>query len=264
MASMGLTIKPLMRLGPARVCKGEVVLQPIKNSVRNAIRARGWDLVKTPNLNQFLASRDVDLVIDVGANDGGFASSVRRWGYAGTMLSIEPTTSAFTRLKPLVDRDRNWEALKLAVGAENGEADIFVSEWDTFSSFLPQTKLADNFDERSQASATETVQVRRLDDLLRERSFQRAFLKIDVQGFEKQVLAGAAETLARSVGVQLELPIGRLYAGVWSFIEGLQHMDTLGFVLAQNVPTNTFGHDRASAIEFDCIFRRKDERDEAA
>jgi hypothetical protein len=47
------------------------------------------------------------------------------------------------------------------------------------------------------------------------------------------VLDGATETLKRCVGVQLELPIGHLYEGVWSFREALDYMDGLGFVLAQ-------------------------------
>jgi hypothetical protein len=87
---------------------------------------------------------------------------------------------------------------------------------------------------------------------------QNVFLKIDVQGTEKAVLVGATETLKRCVGVQLELPMRTpIPKGVWSFREALDYMDGLGFVLAQNVPTNSFTDDRASAIEFDCVFRRK-------
>lgn len=238
------------------------MLRLIETRVRNTIRGRGWDLVKTPNLNQFLASRNVDLVVDVGANDGGFASHIRRWGYAGDMVSIEPTANAYARLLKNIGGDSKWQAIKSAAGAEPAELEIFVSKWDTLSSFLPQTKLADRYAEWSEAASTETVPVQRLDDMLRDRNFQRAFLKVDVQGYEKQVLAGAEETLARCAGVQLELPIGQLYQGVWSFTEALEHMDRLGFVIAQTVPTNSFVHDPASVIEFDCIFRRKDERDE--
>jgi hypothetical protein len=50
----------------------------LRQTVRNAFRKRGWDVVKGPNLNQFLASRDVDLVIDVGANKGDYGVHLRR------------------------------------------------------------------------------------------------------------------------------------------------------------------------------------------
>jgi hypothetical protein len=136
-------------------------------------------------------------------------------------------------------------------------ASLNISETQFFNSFLPASGLS--FDPKMQIVATETVPVRRLDGILAAHAFSRGFLKIDTQGYERQVLEGAAETLGRCVGVQLELPIGHLYEGVWSFREALDYMDGLGFVLAQNVPTNPFTDDPAAVIEFDCVFRRKRE-----
>lgn len=232
-------------------------MQLLKRSLRNLVRQRGWDFVRTPNLNQFLDSRNIDLVIDVGANVGDYGDHLRRWGYRGAILSLEPASAPYGKLEQRIGGDGAWDAMHLAAGREPGEAEINISVDERFNSLLPLTDLAPNFDPQSRVVRTETIKVERLDDILRGRPFACGFLKIDTQGFERQVLDGAPETLARCEGVQLELPIGHLYDDVWSFREALDHMDSLGFALAQNVPTNTFSHDRASVIEFDCVFRRK-------
>lgn len=235
--------------------------QVLKQKVRNAFRKRGWDIVKTPNLNQFLHSRNVDLVIDAGANIGDYGVHLRRWGYSGAIVSIEPASGPYRQLQDRLSGDRSWTALNIALGAEEGEARLNISEDTRFSSVLKASDLADIFDPKARVVATETVPVETLDRLLADRAFSAGFLKIDTQGFERQVLEGAKKTLKRCVGVQLELPIGHLYEDVWSFRDALGYMDDLGFVLAQNVPTNPYTDDPASVLEFDCVFRRKREDD---
>jgi FkbM family methyltransferase len=44
-------------------------------------------------------------------------------------------------------------------------------------------------------------------------------IKIDTQGFERQVLDGGKKTAARSKGVLMELPVILLYDGSWHFSE---------------------------------------------
>lgn len=238
-----------------------MLLQKLKVRVRNAARSRGWDLVKGPTLNQFLESRKVDLVIDVGGNKGDYGVHLRRWGYSGRIVSVEPASDPYARLLEQINGDPIWKAVKVAAGSEAGTAKINISKASVFNSFLPATGLAGRFDPDMEIVGTEEVEVRPLDDILGREAFSSGFLKIDTQGFERQVLEGATETLKRCVGVQLELPIGHLYEGVWSYREALDYMDGLGFVLAQSIPTNTFTEDRASVIEFDCVFRRKREFD---
>ena len=64
-----------------------------------------------------------------------------------------------------------------------------------------------------------------------------AFLKIDVQGFEKQVIAGGATTInQRCVGIQIELSFAALYDGDMLIQEALDLVDSLGFVLAGLAP----------------------------
>ena len=63
------------------------------------------------------------------------------------------------------------------------------------------------------------------------------FLKIDTQGYEDEVLRGATETLARVVGVQLELSLVPLYDGQKLMPELMEQVMRRGFQLWGISPT---------------------------
>ena len=64
-----------------------------------------------------------------------------------------------------------------------------------------------------------------------EREFRPAapFLKLDTQGYDLQVLAGAGDALARVVGVQSEIAFKPLYAGMPTWVETVTKLQELGF-----------------------------------
>jgi hypothetical protein len=85
----------------------------------------------------------------------------------------------------------------------------------------------------------EDVPVRRLDAVVGEwlQPDDAAFLKIDVQGFERQVIAGAAATIDdHCVGLQLELSFVALYDGDMLIREALDLMASMGFQLTGLAP----------------------------
>jgi FkbM family methyltransferase len=108
------------------------MLQHIKTAAKLAVRSKGYDLVKGPTLHGFLASRNVDLVIDVGANKGDYGALLRRYGYKGRILSVEPTSGPFGQLVNRINGDPSWRPLNLALGAEPGRAEINISEDELF------------------------------------------------------------------------------------------------------------------------------------
>lgn len=229
--------------------------EAVQRPIRRMIRSLGYDLVRSPHLHSFLASRDVDLVIDVGANSGGYGRYLRRWGYRGDILSLEPTTAAFDQLGATIGNDPRWTALRVAAGSVKGRAEINVSLNSEFSSFRTPTALGRAYDPLIETASVEDVEVNTLDSLIPAPP-GRPFLKVDTQGFEREVLGGARGLLQACVGVQLELPVEHLYEGVWSISEALAFMKDAGFLVAQMTPTNPCHPDLASAVEFDAVFRR--------
>lgn len=162
-----------------------------------------------------LSKHQVDLVLDIGAADGGYGHSLRRFGYSGHIVSFEPLSAAYASLRETISDDPLWTAHNLALGSTPGEATINVASNSNSSSFLPMLDAHRDAAPSVDYVAEETVAVARLDDVAADvvGSALRPYLKIDTQGFEREVLAGGANTVARCVGLQLELSFVPLYDG---------------------------------------------------
>jgi FkbM family methyltransferase len=219
------------------------------------IRRTGFDR----DLMDFIVHRQIDTVIDVGANVGQFGQDLRTRGYRGKIVSFEPIASVYQTLAATTTTDTQWESHNCALGAEAGEATIHVSQASVFSSILPSTQAATRYDKTAAIAKTETIAVRRLDDTCRGLS-GNVLLKIDTQGFERQVLEGGRAMLSTLKGVLMELPIVHLYQRTWRFHEAVAFMDEAGFVPAQIRPVNYHSADPVSQVEVDCLFRPRNPR----
>jgi FkbM family methyltransferase len=213
-------------------------------------------LTKAPNILTFLEVHNVDLVLDVGANVGQYGRGIRERGYKGRIWSFEPVMSAFDELQAYTRRDAHWDVTRSAIGAASSEATINVSELSVFSSLKDANQTALALDPRAAVVEKQNVQVAALDDLLKGEAAKNIFLKIDTQGYEREVLEGASTLRGKLAGIQLEIPVDNLYDDVWSFPECITYMDSLGYTPAQFKTVQPRRNDRASAIEFDCVFRR--------
>jgi FkbM family methyltransferase len=229
----------------------------MKQQIQKLARFAGYDIrQRQPNLVDFLQSRKINLVLDVGANVGQFATQLRRWGYAGRIMSFEPVSELFRLLLHAAAGDDLWSVHRIAVGASSGQAKINISNNPLMSSMAEQVDLAYRSQYQMQTIRIDEVQITRLDDLATQLANARVFLKIDTQGFEPQVLEGAKSTLSSFLGVLLELPLANLYK-TWSFREAIDYMDKAGFVPAQFHPVSFLFEDAPSLLEVDCLFRRR-------
>jgi FkbM family methyltransferase len=219
----------------------------LAHAVRSWVRSHvGLDVQRYPQsdplhgLSLLLRHLEIDLVIDVGANDGGYARTLRQLGYDGRIISFEPLSEVFARLRAAAEDDTRWDVVRSAVGDDEGEIVIHVAGNDgASSSALPmlETHLAAA---PSAAYVTdETVPLHRLDGLLADRvEGHRCFLKLDVQGFERAVLDGAVGLLSsgRVLGVQAEMSLVPLYEGAMLWRETVDRMSDAGYELASLVP----------------------------
>jgi FkbM family methyltransferase len=156
------------------------------------------------------------LVVDVGANRGLYTAVLSRLvGPGGTVVAVEPSQRCLPELYRLVEKAAldNVVVHPVALASDAGEARLSgVDRWEN-------SGLATL---RAQGEAPEgagvTVRTRRLEDL-EELAGERpvAFLKIDVEGFEPEVLAGGW-SLFRS---------GRVKTALIEITPGVASMDVL-------------------------------------
>lgn len=202
---------------------------------------------------------EIDCVIDIGANTGQFGQEIRATGYSGRILSIEPLSPAFGELSSRARRDRDWSVLQCAVGEREGDATLHVAANSASSSILDMLPAHEEAAPGTAYVGSEIVGVRRLDSILREHidSPSRCFVKVDVQGYELEVLRGAGERLFGLAAIQLELSLTRLYAEGPMFAEVDGYVTAAGYVLAGVEPGLA---DRASGrlLQMDGIYVRSD------
>ncbi|MFL6107013.1 MAG: FkbM family methyltransferase [Marmoricola sp.] len=194
---------------------------------------RGYEVRRHPAVRRaaMFSQHGIDLVIDVGAAHGGYGEQVRKFGYTGSIVSFEPLDSAYAELSSTIAGDSSWSARQVALGSEPGEAVINIASNSDSSSLLPMESAHTQAEPSVGYVGQQTVTVARLDDLIDEIATpdSKIFLKIDAQGFEKEVLAGAQETLRRCQGLQLELSFVPLYAGGMLIDEAVSTAYAAGF-----------------------------------
>ncbi len=196
----------------------------------------------------------IDLVLDVGANVGQYGAELRT-SYSGQIISFEPVRSVCDQLRQRIGADRDWSAQNVALGSTNERKEINVSGSTVFSSFLPASQYSQQtFGAGAAASAVESVQVRRLDDLLPElvpdyRS-RRIFLKMDTQGFDLEVFKGLGELQSCVAALQSEVSVIPIYDGMPHWTDGVSVYEREGFVISGLFPVNMDGN---RVIEFDCL-----------
>ena len=214
------------------------------------------------SLRRFIAHFGIDCVIDVGANAGQYATMLRKdVGFTGTVLSFEPNPDVFEKLSEAADRDENWRAFNLALTDHDGTATFNIMAADQFSSLnKPGEGLEPIFAERNKVEKSVTVACRRLDGMLGELAdTQRAraiLLKMDTQGHDASVCAGAGDALERMTGIQTELAVRPLYAGATDWRDMTAFLQEKGFV-----PSAVFANNKGHfplLVEMDGLFVRAD------
>lgn len=185
-------------------------------------------------LIQSLKRFEIDLVLDIGANEGQFASEIRSVGYKGQIVSFEPLSDAHQKLTQAAIRNNNWAVHpRCAIGDYDGEVEINVSGNSVSSSVLPMTEAHSSAAQNSAYVGSEKASIVRLDSVAADyispsNSF---FIKIDTQGFEWQVLDGATETLKNAQGVLCEMSLVSLYEGQRLWMDMLKRLESEGFTL---------------------------------
>lgn len=227
-------------------------------ALRMGVELRRFNPLESPDarLLHQLQVHNIDLVIDVGANDGGYGRFLRGGGYTGRILSFEPLSKAHAALVAAVADDAKWfVAPRMALGESDGETKINIAGNSTSSSVLPMGELHQAAAPSSVYQGSESVMLRRLDSIEHEAisGAQSILLKIDTQGYEMPVLRGARQLLARATGVQLELSVVALYEGQSTYRDVIPWLSDEGFELWNVLPG--FADPKSGRmLQFDGVF----------
>jgi FkbM family methyltransferase len=190
-------------------------------------------------LTNMLGTLKPAAVLDVGANIGQYAMGLRKLGYRGTIVSFEAIPGVHARLQENAARDRRWiVAPCAALGREDGEVEINIAANLVSSSILPMHATHLEAAPESAYVGRDRVRMARLDELAPSLVPPDGdlMLKIDTQGYEREVLEGATGLLGRIVALQLELSLVRLYDNAPALGEMVTFVERLGFEMFNIAP----------------------------
>ncbi|MFF0140716.1 FkbM family methyltransferase [Streptomyces sp. NPDC005227] len=200
----------------------------------------------------------VNCVFDVGANSGQYARQLRRLGYTGRIVSFEPTTETFGRLRKAAEGDPDWLVFQMGLGREDTSLSIHV-DWKSMNSLLPPSDYGKGRYKRFATSRTEEIEVRRLDGMMDKAldgiTEPRPYLKMDTQGYDLEVFAGAGDRVGQFVGMQSEVAALRLYEGSPRMDEAIALYEENGFEITGMYPV-TREEATGRVVEFDCVMVR--------
>lgn len=205
-------------------------------------------------LKEILSGLQINCVLDVGANKGQFAASLREIGYRGDIFSFEPLKTDFQILKTRLGSDPRWRGMNVALGNEDAIKTFNVALDSTeMSSFLVPRDRGWNL-------RREPVEMRKLDSLFAELAAQmpqppRIFLKMDTQGYDVEVIRGAAQSISQIMGLQSELAVLPLYQEMPNYLQALELYQRCGFSLVNVAEAARAPHDHR-LTELNCVMVR--------
>lgn len=203
--------------------------------LKASLRARGYNNCCDPSttgeeffVREVLSKSEPTVCIDVGAHVGDYSERLLR-GTKATVISFEPMPAVFERLKARMRAygDRSTVVNK-GVGEATGRRVIqynaAASSHASFSALSDRVPYVNN-------QQTLEVDMVTLDDYLHDNPHDEvSFIKIDTEGYEGEVLQGAATSLRRYRPrfLQIEFNRHQLFRGrslLW-FAEQFPEHDT--------------------------------------
>ncbi|QNR84986.1 FkbM family methyltransferase [Pedobacter riviphilus] len=195
-------------------------------------------------------------IIDAGANQGQFAIAANHFYPGAHIHSFEPLPEVFSILQRNTSRLNSISTYNMALGNSSGTLEFYSNAYSHASSALHVSALQKNMLPKTAISHQIETPVQRLDDLHHKILFTSpVLLKMDVQGFEKEVLKGAINSLPQIDYLLFETSFVQMYDGEPLFDEMHDFVKELGFEFI--APVGFLQSEKLQILQMDLLYKRK-------
>lgn len=199
-------------------------------------------------------NRPLSTVVDIGANRGQFALAARAISGA-KVVSFEPLPEVAKIFLKVFSDDTAVRLHVAAIGERSEKKLIHLSACDDSSSLLEIGEAQSNFFPGTHEIGTLEIEVVTLDKFLTKEEITRpAMLKLDVQGFEIQALAGCKSLIGNFDYVYCECSFVELYKDQKLAGEVVSYLGSLGFSLS-GIYNPSYDRD-GNCIQADLLFEQ--------
>ncbi len=206
---------------------------------------------------RWITSAGFRTIIDIGANRGQFTHLTHALLPEADIFAFEPLPDLYQLLAESTNGVSSIKTFNVGLGRQEGELTFYRNRYADSSSFRPMADLhKQQFPFTDGLDTPLTVPVRTLDAVLGGNELKEKILvKIDVQGFENEVIAGGQAVLDRAAMVIMEVSFQPLYLGAPNFDEIYSTMRDRGYFF-QGFVDQLIGPLDGAALQGDAIFAR--------
>jgi FkbM family methyltransferase len=225
---------------------GNFINQALRKISKGVLNPAGFDLIRynvhtseDVLLQTILNHFKIRTVLDVGANAGQYAQGLYDHGYDGKIHSFEPIGSVYKSLAEKASaRKSQWTTVNSGMGAKEEEVPMNISENFVSSSVLKITESTVNVQQDTRITHTEMIRLTTVDNFLQKQKeiAKPLWLKLDVQGYELEVLKGAERSIADISVVQAELSFQPIYDGAPLFRDIVEYLEKRNFEIYTIIP----------------------------
>lgn len=191
---------------------------------------------------------NIQRIIDVGANEGQFAFMARYCWPLAQIDCYEPDPSAYSKLMNLYKNDPKIQVNNYAIGSISGTLKLNLGQVSATNSFLVE--------KNKPSCGSIEVGVKTLNEIYYQQNLENSLLKIDVQGYELEVLKGASEILGQISFVLVEISLAEIFEGGPSIIDIWQLLTNYGYVYYRIIDQYR-EPETERIVQMDILFYRK-------
>jgi FkbM family methyltransferase len=198
---------------------------------------------------------ELTTIIDVGANSGQFTKVAAHLYPQAQIHTFEPLPDLYPIIKKKFGSNPNIKTYNIALGNEDGTILFNKNKFGHTSSVLEISQDNIHFTRKDNELEQIRVQIMKLDSLaLPVDKTNLSLLKLDVQGYELEVLKGADETIKAIGYIIIEANLEELYSSQPSFNTMNNYLQDKGFELMGMLDFNLGNKNKY--IEVDLLYRK--------
>jgi FkbM family methyltransferase len=194
--------------------------------------AGGWEMSHARRLTRWRSEGfRPRSVLDVGANQGDWSEMCDALFKPEWCNLVEPQRDLCEKLREKAKGSRpNWKIFPVALGSRPSQVALHLTDNRAASSLLRPKDGVVPVEWGTKSREDKSVEVARLDDLVASGALRQPdLIKIDVQGFEGEVIAGGKEAIQRAQRIVVEVSLDAIYEGQPLLHDVMKSLEELGF-----------------------------------